>query len=91
MRSADTVNDEGEVGFNREFESRWYRAGQVGRVVMVLFTLAAGLGLLGRGPFSHATTRSASRALSVGYEPISHHGTATTINVHVKKPQDASI
>ena len=90
MHGADTVNDEFEVGFNQEFESCWYRAEQAGRVLMVLFTLTAGLGLLGRGPFSHATIQSASHALSVNYEPISRHGTTTTITVHVKKLRDAS-
>ena len=55
---------------------------------MILFVLAAGLGFLGRGPFSHATTQSASGALSVNYEPIARHGTSTTITLHIKKPED---
>ncbi|MDQ2762707.1 MAG: hypothetical protein M3Y22_04230 [Pseudomonadota bacterium] len=90
MSGAETVNDEFEVGFNQTFELHWYRAEQAGRLVMILFTLAAGLGLLGRGPFSHATAQSASHALGVNYEPISHDGTATTVTVHIKKPRDAS-
>jgi len=88
MRDGDVVNKEFEVGFNQDFESRWFRVEQAGRVVMVLFTLAAALGLLGRGPFSHATTASSNGAISVDYEPISRHDTATTITVHIKKPQD---
>ncbi|MGD0103027.1 MAG: hypothetical protein ABSC06_03200 [Rhodopila sp.] len=88
MSGVETVNDEFEVGFNQTFESHWYRAEQAGRVIMVLFVLAAGLGLLGRGPFSHSTTQSAGGALSVDYEPIARHGTNTTITVHLKKPAD---
>ena len=57
MSGVDTVSDEFEVGFNKSFEARWYRAEQAGRVLMVIFTLAAGLGFLGRGPFSHASVR----------------------------------
>jgi hypothetical protein len=83
----DVVNDEFEVGFNQIFESHWFRAEQAGRVVMVLFTLASALGLLGRGPFSHATTQSLSGAMSVDYEPITRHGAPTMISVHVRKPQ----
>ncbi len=89
MRGADTVNDEFEVGFNQTFESHWYRAEQVGRVIMVLFVLAAGLGLMGRGPFSHASVQSTGGALAVDYEPVARHGTTTTISVHIRKPQDA--
>ena len=87
MSGIETVNDEFEVGFNQEFESRWYRAEQVGRVVMVLYTVAAALGFLGRGPFSHSSTASASSAMIVDYEPIARHGTGTTITVHIKKPE----
>lgn len=88
MSGVETVNDEFEVGFNQTFESHWYRAEQAGRVVMVLFTLAAGLGFLGRGPFSHESVQSPSGALSVDYEPVARNGTTTTITVHVRKPQD---
>lgn len=86
MRRLSAVHEEFEVGFNQDFEDHWYRAEQVGRVVMVLFTLASVLGLLGRGPFSHATARSADGVLSVDYEPIARHGTTTTVTVHIKNP-----
>jgi hypothetical protein len=85
MSGAETVNDEFEFGFNQDFESRWYRAEQAGRVVMVLFTLGAGLGFLRRGPFSHATTLSADGALTVNYEPLVRHGIGTMISVHIRK------
>ncbi len=86
MSGAETVNDEFEVGFNQAFEARWYRAEQAGRVVMIAFTLAAGLGFLGRGPFSHATTESPDGSLTVNYEPVARHGTSTMITVHIKRP-----
>lgn len=86
MSGAETVNDEFEVGFNQNFESRWYRAEQVGRTIMVLFALAAGLGLFGRGPFSHSTIQSASGAMAVDYEPIARHSTSTTLTVHIRRP-----
>jgi hypothetical protein len=87
MSIVDTVNDEFEVGFNETFESRWYRAEQAGHVFMLVFALAAGLGFLGRGPFSHDSVQTADGALAADYEPIARHGTNTTITVHVKRPQ----
>jgi hypothetical protein len=72
MSGVGTINDEFEVGF---------------KVVMALFTAAAALGFLGRGPFSHATVRSADGNLMVDYEPIARHGTSTTTTVRIKEPQ----
>jgi hypothetical protein len=88
MRGADTVNDEFEVGFNQTFESRWYRAEQVGRVFMVIVVICALLGLLGRGPYSHQTRTAPGGMLSVDFEPISRRATATMITVHVKHPSE---
>jgi hypothetical protein len=85
MRGATTVNEEFEVGFDQNFESHWYRAEQVGRIIMVLSVVVSALGLLGRGPFSHATVRSATGAITVDYEPVARQGTATVITIHVKK------
>jgi hypothetical protein len=87
MRGATTVNEEFEVGFDQNFESYWYRAEQVGRVVMVLFTAASALGLLGRGPFSHARVQSTGGAISIDYEPVARHGTTTMVTVHIKTPE----
>ena len=61
MRGAETVNDECEVGLSLTFEAGWVHMEQIGRVVMTGFTLTACLGLLGRGPFSHASIQSAGR------------------------------
>jgi hypothetical protein len=87
MRGASTVNEEFEVGFNQNFESYWYIAEQIGRVIMVLFAAISALGLLGRGPFSHATIQSPTGAISVDYEPVARHGTTTMVSVHVKRSQ----
>jgi hypothetical protein len=87
MRDATTVNDEFEVGFDQKFESWWFRAEQIGRVIMVLFAAISALGLLGRGPFSHATIRSPTGAISVDYEPVARHGATTIVTVHVRRPQ----
>ena len=86
MRGAETVNAEFDVGFNQTFESRWYRAEQVGRVVMLIVVACAALGLLGRGPFSHETKAAPGGAISVDYEPVARHGTSTMITVHVHDP-----
>ena len=88
MRGATTVNEEFEVGFDQKFESHWYRAEQIGRIIMILFVTVSALGLLGRGPFSHATVRSATGAISVDYEPVARLGTTTVVTVHVKRPQE---
>jgi hypothetical protein len=87
MRGADTVNDEFEVGFNQEFESRWYRAEQIGRVVMVVVVACALLGLLGRGPYSHESKTSPGGTMTVDYEPVARHGTQSMITVHIKQPE----
>lgn len=89
MIGASRVNDEFDVGYNEKFEDRWHRAEIVGRIVMVIFVGCAGLGLLGRGPFSHETAKSADGRLRVDYEPIARHSTATTLTLHVRNTADS--
>lgn len=86
MRGASPVNDEFEVGYDASFEQSWFRFMQVGRVVMLLFVLAALAGLVGRGPFSHHTLTSPGGSLSVDLEPVARYGTPTQITVHVRPP-----
>jgi hypothetical protein len=44
----------------------------------------AGLaGLMGRGPFSHRTSATASGALAVDREPLVHYGTGTQVTLHI--------
>jgi hypothetical protein len=83
MRGADPVDDEFEVGFNSVFENRWYRAEQIGRVVMVAFVAAALAGLLGRGPYSHAHAHTPDGAVRVDYEPVARYATPTQITLHL--------
>lgn len=87
MSSVETVDDEFEVGFNQTFEAQWHYAELAGRLLMVVFIVCSALGLLERGPFSHASKSSANGETSVDYEPIARHGTSTMITVHLKKPQ----
>lgn len=90
MQGPDTVNDEFEVGFNQRFEAAWHRAEVIGRIVMVLFVVCAGLGLLGRGPFSHEKASSPDGKVIVDYEPVARHSTASTLTVHIRNTSDTS-
>ncbi len=83
MRGAEPVNDELEVGFNADFELRWHRAEMAGRVLMLLFVLAAVAGLLGNGPLDHQTRYASPGALHVDYEPTVRYGTGTQITFHI--------
>ncbi len=89
MRGADPVNDEFEVGYNARFERRWYLAELVGRATMMIFVGVALSGLLGRGPFSHATRRSADGGLAVDFEPVARFATPTQITLHIRNEGDA--
>ncbi len=84
MRQFDSINDEIEVGYDQVFEHRWRHVALVGRTVMLLVVVAALLGLLGQGPFSHHTVTSASSRLSVDLEPVARFGNATQITLHAR-------
>ena len=86
MQGADRVNEEIEVGYDEPFERRWRRAEQVGRWVMVLFVAAGLAGLLGRGPFSHATVASAGTGLAIDFEPVARSQTGTQVTFHLDNP-----
>jgi hypothetical protein len=84
VRGADPVNDgEFEIGYDAAFEARWIHAELVCRLLMVAFVAAALGGLLGHGPFSHATTHVAAGMPSVDYESVARYGTPTTVTFHV--------
>lgn len=84
LRGADAVHGgELEVGYNEPFERAWRRAEQVGRVVMLLVVIAGMAGLMGKGPFSHRTSATASGALAADREPITRYGTGTTVTLHL--------
>ncbi len=86
LRGADPVNGEFEVGFDQSFERRWLRAEQAGHAVMVLFIAAGLVGLLGRGPFSHRTAKSADSALAVDFEPVARSNATTQVTFHLDNP-----
>ena len=86
LRGAALVNGEFEVGFDQTFERRWLRAEQFGRVAMLLFIAAGLAGLMGRGPFSHHTVKSAASALAVDFEPIARANAATQVTFHLENP-----
>ena len=90
MQRAELVDDEFQVGFDSDFEQRWHKAELAGRIVMILVTAAALLGLLGQGPFSHRTVGAPGDALSVDFEPVARHSTPTQVTVHMHPPADAA-
>ena len=89
MQGADRVNEELEVGFDQPFEKKWLRAEQVGRVVMVLFVAASIAGLLGRGPYSHSTQKSADASTAVDFEPVARSQTGTQVTFHINNESGA--
>ncbi len=90
MQGADRINGEFEVGYDQPFERNWTRAEIVGRFVMVAFVGAGLAGLLGRGPYSHKTERSAESALAVDFEPIARSQAPTQVTFHIDNPTDAA-
>jgi hypothetical protein len=83
MQGADRVNEELEVGFDPPFERNWLWAERIGRVVMVLFVAAGLCGLLGHGPYSHSTVKSAASGLAVDFEPVARSQSATQVTIHL--------
>jgi hypothetical protein len=82
-RGASAVDDELEVGYDERFESRWRRTELVSHALMLVVVVMCASGLLGRGPISHRIESSTGGELNVDYEPISRHGTATQVTVHI--------
>lgn len=84
LRGADAVHHgELEVGFDEGFEHSWRRTQQVGRVAMLLVVAAGLAGLMGKGPFSHRTSATATGALAADREPVARYGTSTTVTLHL--------
>jgi hypothetical protein len=87
-RGADPVNDEFEVGYDEGFERTWRRAELTGHAVMLLFVIAALLGLFGQGPLSHRSARTPNGMLIADYEPIARHDTSTQLTFHLSTNDD---
>jgi hypothetical protein len=83
-RGAAIFESELEVGFDERFEKRWCYIERGSQLLMLLVVLAAGVGLLGRGPVSHRTHHSLDDTLSVDFEPIARHGTSTQVTFHLR-------
>jgi hypothetical protein len=86
QRGAAAVDDELEVGFDRDFEARWARAQIISHVVMIVIVIAALIGLLGRGPLSHRTLWTPDGRLGVNFEPLARFGTSTRVTLHLSAP-----
>lgn len=86
----DTVDDELEIGFDQRFEKRWRRLEVASHGIMLLFALAALVGLFGKGPLSHRTHQTADGRLAVDFEPLARWGTSTQVTVHLSGPPSDS-
>jgi hypothetical protein len=74
-----------EVGFDRNFERRWYWVQRTGWVVMIALLIAGVAGLLGRGPLSQAKTASPDGQIQVSYERLAHFRTPAVIEVFINQ------
>ncbi len=83
VQGADRINDELEVGFDAGFERRWVWVQRAGVTFMLAIAIASLFGLLGRGPFSHRTERTAESGLAVDFEPVAREQTPTQVTLHL--------
>src|SRR5215218_6611781 len=77
-----------EVGFEQDFERKYYRVQRSIWVLLVLFLLAGIAGLFGRGPLSTTTRRSADGTVRLTYERLARFRTPTAMMVEA--PIDAA-
>jgi hypothetical protein len=95
LRGASPVDNELEVGFDRDFEVQWARAESLSHAFMVVVVMAALAGLLGHGPLSHRTQWTTNGRLGVDFEALARFGTSTQVTLHLSSPpgslQTASI
>jgi hypothetical protein len=83
----DAIDDELEIGFDQKFEKKWRKLEIGSHAVMVLFVLAALVGVFGRGPFSHRTHKTSDGRLAIDFEPLARWGTTTQLTVHLSSPK----
>ena len=72
-----------ELGQDLPFQRRTWLVQRVGWGVVLLLLLAAAAGLLGRGPLSEKTARSADGALGVRYGRFVRHRAPTTVQLQL--------
>jgi hypothetical protein len=70
-----------EIDQDLVFERRSLRVERIGLVFLVALLIAAGLGLLGSGPLSHATARA--EGLTVDYQRFSRYQTSETLTLRL--------
>ena len=73
-----------EVGFNEDWERRWWRIERGGWMVLALFVLLGMSGVFGRGPLSKATAGEAGGPLRVEYERMARNHTPTVITAYLR-------
>ena len=66
------------------FSRREWRAQHIGWLLMVLFIIAASLGVFGRGPLSKAHVRTPDGRLGVEYQRVAHHQGPDLLRVEVQ-------
>lgn len=72
-----------EIAQDLEFQRRSWVVQRTGWVLMALTTLAALLGLLGRGPLSRTTVGAESESLSVEYNRFGRFQSPTTLRLNL--------
>jgi hypothetical protein len=75
------VNDEIAVGFNLDFQEKWWRFERILWMVFAGLVLAALAGAFGRGFLSKATVKAPDRSIKVDYERIARYSTPSILTV----------
>jgi hypothetical protein len=70
---------------NLGFQRREWRVQRVAWLILTLFVIAAGLGLFGRGPISHAEWGNTTAPLWVRYERFVHVGASNRMTVQCQR------
>jgi hypothetical protein len=77
------VNDEFTLGYDRDFETQWWRI-EVCVWVFLVLVLAAGLaGFLGKGPLSHKKVGTADGMLTVDYPRVARYKTPEIMVIRI--------
>jgi len=76
-----------ELDENLEFQRREWQVQRIAGGVLTVFVAAAGLGLFGSGPLSHAQAGTASAPIWVQYERFVRTGTSFRMRVQCQSPE----
>ena len=72
-----------QIDQDLRFSRREWRTQHIGWLTMVLFVIAATLGLMGRGTFSHVRERTADERLGVDYHRVTRHSAPDVLFVEL--------